>query len=436
MDCEKFEATMLDELYGELDELTVAASKRHVGGCARCSALMAGLRATRKLVTLPVVAPSEGFESRLLSAVQGAEADAGRPRLGFAQFISLAGRWAMRPQTAMAAVFLLMVGTSSVLLTRKAPRSALEAASTSFTVTENGTPAAAPMMPPGQAAASAAPTVESRRGGHRARDGADGRRSLAGPAGLRPEARGASPRRAVGRHAGLLQSPVRAEVAPFGARGERRRRGRKPRRLAREHVGPRPRERRGPGHERHAEEGSRGVRAAAARRSSRGPLADAAVGIEGRAGAFAAGKQQYRVGDYPAAAQTFGGLAAGGDTSAALWEARAVRDGAGGCAAAAPKFDQVAGAAGGTTNGDDATFEGARCYLAMGQRDEALKRYRRLLTVPAYAARAQQAINVTSQVAAKARAVPMAVAPATAAAPAAFPAAPTSPPAARPTDGK
>ncbi len=435
MDCEKFEATMLDELYGELDELTVAASKRHVGGCARCSALMAGLRATRKLVTLPVVAPSEGFESRLLSAVQGAEADAGRPRLGFAQFISLAGRWAMRPQTAMAAVFLLMVGTSSLLLTRKAPRSALEAASTSFTVTENGTPAAAPMMPPGQAAASAAPTVDPGAGaiahGTAPMAGAPSPGPLAfaqkpeAPALAEPSAdmpgsfnRQSAPKSRPSAHAasggggggslddslGSMSALGRGNAAGPGMSGTLKK--------GREEFAPPP-------------------PAAAAAAPSPTPPSESKDD-----GAFAAGKQQYRVGDYPAAAQTFGGLAAGGDTSAALWEARAVRDGAGGCAAAAPKFDQVAGAAGGTTNGDDATFEGARCYLAMGQRDEALKRYRRLLTVPAYAARAQQAINATSQVAAKARAVPMAVAPATAAAPAASPAAPTSPPAARPTDGK
>jgi hypothetical protein len=29
MDCEKFESAMMDELYGELDEVTSAAVKRH-----------------------------------------------------------------------------------------------------------------------------------------------------------------------------------------------------------------------------------------------------------------------------------------------------------------------------------------------------------------------------------------------------------------------
>ena len=89
MDCEKFEATMLDELLMEqLDELTLAASRRHMGGCARCAALMGGLRATRKVATLPAVAPSPGFEERLLAAVSAADT---RPKHRFAQVVSLAG---------------------------------------------------------------------------------------------------------------------------------------------------------------------------------------------------------------------------------------------------------------------------------------------------------------------------------------------------------
>ena len=35
MDCARFETTMIDELYDELDELTSAAAKRHVAGCAK-----------------------------------------------------------------------------------------------------------------------------------------------------------------------------------------------------------------------------------------------------------------------------------------------------------------------------------------------------------------------------------------------------------------
>ena len=54
MDCEKFETSLLAELYDELDEVTSAAAKRHVAGCSRCASLLSGLRATRRLATLGV----------------------------------------------------------------------------------------------------------------------------------------------------------------------------------------------------------------------------------------------------------------------------------------------------------------------------------------------------------------------------------------------
>ena len=54
MDCEKFESTLLDELYDELDEVTSAAAKRHVGGCSRCASLLSGLKTTRRLAVLPI----------------------------------------------------------------------------------------------------------------------------------------------------------------------------------------------------------------------------------------------------------------------------------------------------------------------------------------------------------------------------------------------
>ncbi len=53
MDCEKFEQAMMDELYGELDELTSAAAKRHVAVCAKCASLLEGLRATKRVASLP-----------------------------------------------------------------------------------------------------------------------------------------------------------------------------------------------------------------------------------------------------------------------------------------------------------------------------------------------------------------------------------------------
>ena len=39
MDCEKFDEHVIDALYGELDELTAAALRRHVESCSRCAAI-------------------------------------------------------------------------------------------------------------------------------------------------------------------------------------------------------------------------------------------------------------------------------------------------------------------------------------------------------------------------------------------------------------
>ena len=48
MDCEKFDQIIIDALYDELDELTLAAAKRHAEGCPRCQAAWSGLKATLK----------------------------------------------------------------------------------------------------------------------------------------------------------------------------------------------------------------------------------------------------------------------------------------------------------------------------------------------------------------------------------------------------
>jgi TolA-binding protein len=56
--------------------------------------------------------------------------------------VSLAGSWAMRPQTAMAALFLVMIGTSLLLLRGKSSRAP---PSEDVTVTERGAPASEPV---------------------------------------------------------------------------------------------------------------------------------------------------------------------------------------------------------------------------------------------------------------------------------------------------
>jgi hypothetical protein len=137
MDCERFEANLIDELYEELDEVSSAAAKRHVAGCARCASLLGGLRAARRVAVLPLVEPSLDLEDRILAAARNAQMVVPIGRR-FSRAVSLAGSWAMRPQTAMAAVFILMVG-SSVLFVRRSR----VADSGSVTVTAQGQPAPA-----------------------------------------------------------------------------------------------------------------------------------------------------------------------------------------------------------------------------------------------------------------------------------------------------
>lgn len=133
MDAEKFDKVVLDLLYDELDELTRASAIRHMEQSGRAKALYSELRATREVGSVPLVEPPAGLEERILEAE--ARARAGRPlhqRVG--TMVSIIASYAMRPQVGMAAVLLLMVG-SSLLLLRVKPGEP-----SSVQVTERGVP--------------------------------------------------------------------------------------------------------------------------------------------------------------------------------------------------------------------------------------------------------------------------------------------------------
>lgn len=170
MDCEKFEQHLMDALYDELDELTHAAFKRHMDGCSRCSSMFAGLRATRDVGVLPLEEPSEGLEERILAAALAAQRRTPWHRKAL-RGLAWAGSHAMRPQLAMAALFVLVIGSSLLLL-----RPQSMSGSSPVRVTERGVPAPDPAaearpdpaMPapeqmafaePPSAAAAAAPTA-------------------------------------------------------------------------------------------------------------------------------------------------------------------------------------------------------------------------------------------------------------------------------------
>lgn len=133
MDCEKFDRIVLDLLYGELDELTEAAARRHVEHCSRCKAIASGLRATREVGALALVDPPDSLELGILAAERRLnERLPLTKRLG--RGVSILAVYAMRPQLAMAALLLLMIG-SSLFFLRARP-----SARDNVLVTERGVP--------------------------------------------------------------------------------------------------------------------------------------------------------------------------------------------------------------------------------------------------------------------------------------------------------
>ncbi len=121
MDCEKFDQHLMDALFDELDEVTGAAMKRHTESCSRCNSAESGLRATLEVGELPLEEPSPELEQRILKAANAAQLRAPWPRK-IMRTLTWAGNQAMRPQLAMAALLVLVLG-SSVLLLRGRPRS-------------------------------------------------------------------------------------------------------------------------------------------------------------------------------------------------------------------------------------------------------------------------------------------------------------------------
>ncbi len=135
MDCEKFDQHAIDALYDELDELTMASMKRHMESCSRCAAAFSGLRATREVAVLPLEEPSDELESRILFAASAAQSKTPWHKKAL-RALAWAGSHAMRPQLAMAAVFVLVIGSSLLLLRAKPGTTALAP----VRVTERGAP--------------------------------------------------------------------------------------------------------------------------------------------------------------------------------------------------------------------------------------------------------------------------------------------------------
>lgn len=423
MDCEKFEPLLLDELYEELDELTSAAVKRHVSGCARCGGILSGLRATRRGISLPLVPVPTDLEDRILAAAK--EAQKVVPiKSRMSRALSIAGSWAMRPQTAMAAVFLLMIGTSAFLIRSKNYATSESAVS----VTVQGSPAptaAAPQTeslddraaaaahgptppnlthPPAQQPAASAVAMNDDENG--ALDRLTGGAAREKDKSAHDEESALGSALAVnnkddqGKTAPAMPAPTTAAAAnaasppgaPYGGYGDGAQQPAKP---------------------------------AYAKRS--GPAEQQAQDP------FSLGTAAFRARNFAEATRQFDQAAQTGDDKAALWAAESVREGQG-CYVALGRFDQLSQRAAGSWIGNEASLRAAHCQIAMGQLDPARDRLSKLAQVPSHQQAAQQAMSELQMAAARkaggAGAGGAAAAPRRAAAPAARPAAPSRAPAA------
>jgi TolA-binding protein len=135
MNSDKFDRIVLDLLYGELDELTMAAARRHMDQSARARDIFAHFKATRQLSVLPTHSPPPNFEVALMERERRALAELPL-HLRVGRLVSMLAGYAMRPQLIMGALLLLMIGSSLVFLRARPGQHS------SVQVTERGAPEA------------------------------------------------------------------------------------------------------------------------------------------------------------------------------------------------------------------------------------------------------------------------------------------------------
>ena len=344
MDCEKFESAMMDELYGELDELTSAAAKRHVAGCARCTALArracarrGGSRRSRW--STPRQTSRSGSSPRRRDAQKVVPL-----RRRVARVVSLAGSVGDAPADGDGCPVPRHDRHERAAPSRASRRARRRAPT--VTVTEQGRP---PPASPRPSTIRAGPRLPYRRPPRRSsRD-----RVEAKPADA-PSTPATCPSRTFAARATRKGAPAK-EKDDDGLSGMAN--ASAPRRRA-EHAaacaaggGARRRARRPAGF---------GQAAAAAQPATGGDGRDKKAQL----GPFDTALQSYRAGRFDDATRSFDALA-GADANAELWAARSVRESKG-CRNALARFDKVARRAAGSPPGWDALLEGALCYRAIG----------------------------------------------------------------------
>ena len=119
-DCARCEELLLDFAYGELDEVTSAAFRRHADSCARCGASLADVRTVREAFSmLPLESPPPTIDAKILAAVdqrfseldeRKRAAQRHESRSIVAKLFDVFRVAALRPQYAMAMLLVLVVG--------------------------------------------------------------------------------------------------------------------------------------------------------------------------------------------------------------------------------------------------------------------------------------------------------------------------------------
>jgi hypothetical protein len=367
------------------------------------------MRATRRLASLPLVSVPEGLEDRILAAAK--EAQKVTPiKSPFARAVSWAGRKAMSPQIAMAAVFLLMIGSTAFVIRSKkaeapqatavsdwgAPAATIHAPASSESLDNaaaaaaHGAVAASPTtLPPAATATAMASSPPAFAANDEPAAGPMDR--ITGAAGR--DSKGKDQDQAL---AALMQAQQQAQPL---AKAESAKESEKKRAAASAPPASPPMARAG-------DPSNAGVPGGGAPYADYGgqtapPPAQNALRPGSPQDGYSAGMAAYRARKYAEATNQFDGAAASGDLNAALWAAKAVKAGNGGCSVAIPRFDAVAQRTPGTPIGNEALYEAADCQIETGQLDTARARLTALLNTQTHRAQAQQALTKLNQVVAR-----------------------------------
>ncbi|MCS6901416.1 MAG: hypothetical protein RMJ98_17340 [Myxococcales bacterium] len=336
MDCKGFDDVVLELLYDEPETPLREEARRHMGSCTRCKASLGALQQVRKLAELPELPVPSGLERSILEEVDRRRQEREATLWGrLDRAISFLGSLAMRPQTAMGALLVLMTGLSLVLLRAKPTRQG------TVRITEDGVPAA---EPPASAVSSVVAATERRAADlptPRLREDERNTKSE-----VLPETK-LSPREI------LPETPV---TSPGGVAAPPA-----------------------------ASALSEGIGKSSDKGNNPGPEA-----------AFSIAMEHYRARRYAEAVRAFDVVANGGGDNgirAALFAARATRY-ALGCQAALPRFNSIASRQVGTSIAAEAAWEAALCYREVGQTEQARQLLGTLRRVAGYRDRVDKEMGV------------------------------------------